>query len=156
MAYRKFRIRRADQRDLDVLVCQRRNMWESMGYADKVILGQMDRQYKRWLRRRMRNGTVIGWIVEDLSSKIIGGACLWLRPNARPPPNSEVYPYLTSMFTERAFRGTGAGSLIVREAIKWCKANGYKSILLHSSKEGRKFYMHLGFKRTWEMQLEFS
>ena len=156
MTRRKIRIRRAGLRDLDILVDQRRRMWESMGYRNSVILEQMDRQYRRWLRRRMSSETVIGWLVEDLDGKVIGGGCLWLRPNARPPPNSNVNPYLTSMFTERSFRSMGIGSLIVREAIKWCKAKGYKSILLNPSKNSRRFYTHLGFKRTWEMQFEFS
>ena len=153
---RKFRIRKASLRDVSILVHQRREMWKAMGCRNSRILEQMDLQYLRWLRSRMRKGTVTGWIAEDLARNAIGGACLWLRPPARPPPHNEVNPYLTSMFVEQDFRRKGAGSLIVREAIKWCKAHGYKSIFLNPSRTGRRFYMNLGFKRTWEMQFEFS
>ncbi len=42
------KVRRATLRDLDVLVHQRRAMWEDMGIDDRPALDEADQVYKRW------------------------------------------------------------------------------------------------------------
>jgi GNAT superfamily N-acetyltransferase len=155
MRHREVRIRRANLRDLDALIYQRHCVFESMGCTQST-LERLDRDYERWVRRRLISGSLIGWIVENRIGDIVGGGVLWLRPNARPPPNPRVLPYLTSMYTEPAYRGRGIASLVVREAIRWSKANGYPTIVLHTSPSAKRFYPHFGFIRTWEMQCDLA
>jgi len=152
---RRFEIRRATLRDLDVLIHQRHCVFESMGY-DKVRLRELDRDYRPWVSRRLLNGTLIGWIVKNRLGNVVGGAVLWLRKGARAPPTSGIQPYLTSMYTEPKYRGNGVASLLVRESIKWVRSHGYHSILIHTSNKARRFYPRFGFKRTWEMECELS
>jgi GNAT superfamily N-acetyltransferase len=148
---RKMRIRRATLRDLDILVQQRHCVFESMG-LDPLALEHLDCEYKQWTRTRLKSGTLKGWVVENGEGRVVGGGVLWLRPSARPPPTSRVQPYLTSMFTESAYRKRGVATLVLQEAAKWSRTHGYTSILIHTSDMARKFYPHFGFKRTWEME----
>jgi len=124
-----------------------------MGYKPQA-LKELDRDYIRWVKRRLDTGALIGWIAEDQFGNSIGGGVLWLRPRARPPPNSRTVPYLTSMYTEPAFRGKGVGSTIIREAIKWSRTHGFTSIVIHSGEGATGFYPRFGFKRTWEMECD--
>jgi len=152
---RGFKIRPAKLGDLGVLVHQRHCVFESMGY-DRAKLRELDHDYRRWARRRLLSGTLIGWIVEDRLGVVVGGAVLWLRKGARAPPTSRIQLYLTSMYTEPTYRGNGVASLLVQEAIKWARSHGYASILIHTSKMARSFYPRFGFKRTWEMECNLT
>ena len=155
-AHRRFIVRRATPHDLDVLVRQRRGMWESMGVRDKPELNEADRVYRQWARKEFRNRSLLGWVAES-NGIIIGGGCLWLQPvQPRPGWNKGIQPYLLSMYTEPSFRAMGVASRIVEEAAKWAKKNGYPQLTLDASSRGRRVYSKFGFKRTWEMRLKFS
>ncbi len=73
----------------------------------------------------------------------------------RPGYKRGVQPYLLSMYTEPDFRGRGVASRIVEAAVDWTRAQGYPSVRLHASDMGRRVYQRLGFKRAWEMKLDF-
>jgi GNAT superfamily N-acetyltransferase len=153
----KLWIRRASLKDLDVLVRQRRAMWTDMGIRDKSRLEKADRAYRRWALTRMRNHQLVGWLVENRYRKIAGGGCLWLQP-IQPGPNQTgtVQPYLLSMYTNPEFRRRGVASMVVGEAIGWCRTRGYSRLRLHASEMGRPVYRKFGFRRGWEMRLDLE
>ncbi len=153
----QFSTRRATIRDLNILIHERRAMWEDMGVKVKSALNKTDVAYRAWARKHLRDGSLVGWIVEDWNGAVAGGGCVWLRP-AQPRPGYDrgLQPYLLSMYTEPGFRRMGVASIIVNEAVAWSKKNGYPSIRLHASEVGRKLYHRLGFKRAWEMKLELK
>jgi GNAT superfamily N-acetyltransferase len=150
-------IRRASLKDLDVLVDQRRAMWTDMGVTDQLRLQRADRAYKRWTRTRLRNHQLLGWLVENRDGKVAGGGCLWLQP-IQPGPNHTgmTQPYLLSMYTSPEFRRRGVASMVVGQAIEWCKRRGYSRLRLHASEMGRPVYRQFGFKRGWEMRLDLE
>ena len=149
------KLRRATLRDLNVLVHQRRGMWLGMGERNRSKLDRQDRAYRRWVQPRLRNGRVVGWVIETEANDIVAGGIVWLRPAVtRPGARHQVQPYLLSMYTEPRWRKRGLASLIVGEAVKWSKRNGYPGLWLHASSMGRRIYVRHGFKRTWEMVLE--
>ncbi len=153
----RFRVRRATVGEVEILVQQRRGMWENMGVKDRKALALADVVYRRWARKRLRDGTLLGWLVEGRGGMIAGGGCLWLQPIQPRPGRSEGFqPYLLSMFTVPAFRGKGVASRVVREAAKWTRRKGYPSLRLHASEMGRRVYRRHGFKRTWEMRLDMA
>ena len=148
-------VRQATLKDLDVLVYQRRAMWTDMGIRDQADHTRGDKAYRRWAESRIRNGRLMAWIAESPNGRVAGGGCLWLQP-AQPFPQGSglLQPYLLSMYTEPEFRRHGVASMIVNEAIQWCKRKGYKRLRLHASEMGRGVYNKLGFKRGWEMRLD--
>ncbi len=149
----QFKLRQATTRDLETLVQQRRGMWENMGVKDRKELARADNVYRRWAGKRLRDGTLRGWLMESRDGTTVGGGCLWLQAiQPRPGRSKEFQPYLLSMYTIPAYRGKGVASKIIREAVRWTKSNGYASLRLHASEMGRGVYRRLGFKRTWEMK----
>jgi GNAT superfamily N-acetyltransferase len=144
-------------RDLDVLVRHRRGMWIDLGIKEKAVLDEADRVYRKWAKSGFKNGSLVWWIAETRGGVEVGSGCIWLRA-AQPRPNlkKRVQPYLLSMYTEPPFRRKGVASLVVKEAIKWCKKKGYSRLALHASRKGRGLYRKLGFSRTWEMRLNLE
>jgi GNAT superfamily N-acetyltransferase len=153
----KLSIRRASLKDLDVLVDQRRAMWTDMGVRDRPRLERADRAYRRWATTRLRNHQLLGWLVENRDGKIAGGGCVWLQP-IQPGPNQTgtIQPYLLSMYTSPDFRRRGVASMVVGEAIGWCRTRGYNRLRLHASEMGRPVYKKFGFRRGWEMRLDLD
>jgi GNAT superfamily N-acetyltransferase len=132
-------------------------MFEDMGVRDKEALDASDMIYRKWIKLALRKRTVVGWAVE-FEKEVAGSGCLWLQP-ALPNPEGEtklLRPYLFSMFTEPEFRRKGVASSIVREAVEWCRRNGYPHVVLHGSKKGRGLYAKHGFTRTWEMRRQLK
>ena len=153
----RVRFRRATDRDLDVLVHQRRGMWSDMGAKDEAQLSGQDRVYRRWARSRLKTGTLLGWVAETTDGIVVAGGTVWLRPAVpRPGTKQLVQPFLLSMYTEPEWRGQGLATKIVDLAIEWAKKKGYNELLLHASRMGKGVYIHRGFKRTSEMKLEFK
>ena len=153
-AQQRILVRKAMSRDLEVLVRHRRGMWIDLGIREKVVLDEADRAYRKWAKLRFKNKSLVGWIAETKGGVEVGSGCIWLRA-AQPRPNlkKRIQPYLLSMYTEPPFRRKGVASLVVKEAINWCKKNGYTWLALHASRKGRALYGKLGFSRTWEMRL---
>jgi len=147
-----FKLRRATMRDIDVLVDQRHRMYEDMRRRSKEEHAVGDRAYKTWALKRMRKGELVCFLAEDSSGRAVAGGCLWLREEQPGPgyPGGRI-PYLMSMYTEPQSRRRGLASLVVKEAMRWSRKEGYEWMTLHASKTGRKVYRNLGWKRSWQM-----
>ena len=153
----KLSVRPAGVRDLDALVLQRRAMWKALGIRDIEVHEKGDRVYRRWARARLRNHQLMAWVVKTDDGRIAGGGCVWLQPvQPRPHRGSMFQPYLLSMYTEPDFRRRGVASMVVKEAIRWCRKNKFGRLMLHASETCRRVYRKLGFKRTWEMRLDLA
>jgi len=152
------RIRRATLRDLEVLVRHRRRMFEDMGRRHTAKDWEIgDREYRRWVKRLMSKGEFVGWIAVTPEGEPVAGGAVWLQERQPRPGHGPIKaPYLLSMYTERAFRGRGLASRIVRESMRWSKKQGFPYMTLHASTEGRRVYKKLRFTRSWEMGISFK
>ena len=151
------RIRRATLRNLEVLVHQRRGMWEDIADHTPEEHDRADRVYRAWARQRMKTGKLVGFLAEDGAGRVLGGGCVWLRENQpRPGWEDREMPYLLSMYTEPEHRGRGVATRIVREVVRWARDEGYRRMTLHASKQGRSLYKRLGWDRTWEMRMRLN
>jgi len=132
-------------------------MWADMRVGDASSLDAADRAYRRWARPRLKNGTLLGWIVEDGEGVLAGSGCVWLRP-VQPGPETLglLQPYLLSMYTEPGSRHRGVASLVVGSAADWCRRRGFSLMRLHASRMGRGLYKQFGFERSWEMRLRLD
>jgi GNAT superfamily N-acetyltransferase len=50
-------------------------------------------------------------------------------------------------------RRLGLARLLMETALEWCRNNGIRAVILHSSDDGRPLYQSLGFRPTNEMRL---
>ncbi|HEV2227007.1 MAG TPA: GNAT family N-acetyltransferase [Nitrososphaerales archaeon] len=108
---------------------------------------------REWIRNRLSDGELIGFLAKAEDGKVAGSGCIWLRNDLPRPTNpSMIAPYLMSMYTAPEFRRKGVARLIVQGALKWCKERGYERVSLHSSEAGKPLYASLGFSPTTEMR----
>jgi len=56
------------------------------------------------------------------------------------------------MYTEPEHRRRGLARRLMEAMIGWCREEGYASLFLHASDEGRALYAALGFSPTNEMR----
>src|SRR5260370_24911293 len=153
----KLSVHRASSRDLDALIHKRRARWKAPGIRSDEQREKGARAFRRWASARLKSHELVAWVVKSSDGRVAGGGCVWLQPvQPRPHHASMVQPYLLSMYTEPDFRRRGVASMVVREAIEWCRRNKYERLMLHASEMGRKVYSKLGFKRTWEMRLDLA
>lgn len=147
-------LRAATTADTSLLVRHRRAMWEEMGIGTSASLAEHDALYRRWIRPRLRNGSLVAWVVEDRAGRALASGCLWIqRIHPRPGNPRCLQPYLMSMYTEPDARGRGHARRIVRAAIAHARRLGLPRMALHASDAGRPVYEREGFKPSGEMHL---
>ncbi len=120
-------------------------------------LDAADPVYRQWARQRIKTGKFVAWVAETSKREVVAGGAVWLRDiQPRPGPGRRLQPYLLSMYTEPAHRGKGLATRIVRGAIRWARAEGYRVMTLHASDEGHPIYVKLGFRPTTEMRIRLK
>jgi GNAT superfamily N-acetyltransferase len=153
----RYHLRQATLADVDVLVRHRRRMWAAILEIPENELDHADRVYRRWLRSRLRNGRVVGFIEVTPIGFVAASGCVWIMPSQpRPMWRGTQVPYLMSMFTEPEHRGRGLATQIVRAAIRWSKSRGFDHLNLHASEFGKPTYTRMGFSRTREMRIDLG
>ena len=153
----RFILRPAKTSDLTTLVQHRRGMWENMGIKGKARHAQADNVYRNWARKRLKDKSLLAWVVKNRKGDPVSSGCLWLQPRQPSPGNSQKFqPYLLSIYTMPEYRGKGLASKVVRAAVDWTRNHKYASLRLHASEMGRGVYEKQGFSRTWEMRLNMK
>ncbi len=115
------KVRAATLKDLPLLKRHRRGMFQDMGRGTKAQLDAHDKAYVPWARKRLRDGSLFGFIAM-LDGDVAGSGCIWLREKQPSVdyPGGRV-PYLLSMFTEHEKRGRGVATAVVKAALAWAK-----------------------------------
>lgn len=150
----KFKVALAGPEDLDLLVSHRQKMWADIHPEWKSKLRGSTVLTRRWIKKRLAEKKLVGFIARAEDGTVAGSGCIWVREEQPRPTNPRLeVPYLMSMYTERAYRRKGVARLVVRSALKWCRERKYERMVLHASAEGRQLYHSLGFETTNEMRL---
>jgi GNAT superfamily N-acetyltransferase len=155
---RRLRLRRATIQDLDILVEQRRNMFEDLRHRTSLEHKVGDSSYRKFVKEMMRKGRFVGFLAETKDGEVIAGACVWIR-DIQPHPGKispRKGPYLMSVYTAPKFRRLGLATRLVKETMEWAKKNGFMQMTLHASRMGRQLYQDLGWERTWEMRFNLK
>ncbi len=149
-----FTICLAREEEIDTLVMHRRSMFRDMGYSDNATLDSMAARCQPWLLEKMKAGEYLAWLVIDAQGTVAAGAGLWLM---------EWIPHMIgkgtrrgniiNVYTEEKFRRRGLARNLIDVAIQWCRENGFDTIILHASDEGRGLYESMGFAATNEMRI---
>lgn len=150
------RLRRATERDLEVLVRHRHRMFSDIGRRTEREITAHDRVYRAWARRGLRDRQFFAFVVEASDGRVVGSGAVWLQPQ-QPRPGwlaRPTLPYILSMYTEPDARGRGVATRLVTEMVRWATDRGYPRIFLHASTMGRPVYARFGFEEGNEMRLE--
>jgi GNAT superfamily N-acetyltransferase len=150
----KFYISNASVEDVELLTRHRLEMWKDIFPELKEKAERMKETTSDWIKTKLSEGKLIGFIAKTRSGEVAGSGCVWLREDApRVLTNKLESPYLMSIYTETGYRRTGVATIIIQSAVDWCKQHGYKRITLHASESGIAVYKRFGFKPTTEMRL---
>jgi GNAT superfamily N-acetyltransferase len=152
-----FKVRRATVKDIDLLTEHRHAMFDEMTRMTPTKHKVADDPYRNWAKEMMKQRLFRGYIVTTGRGKVAASGCVWLRqvqPSRGRP--ASLIPYLMSIYTSPKFRRNGLASIIVKESMAWARNKGYGRMTLHASTVGRKVYSQLGWKRTWEMEVDLE
>jgi GNAT superfamily N-acetyltransferase len=149
-----FEIRPATVGDSEIIAAQRRAMFFEMGYRDQAVLDAMIVAFRPWLLRKMEAGEYLAWLAVRADGSVAAGLGLWLMdwPPHMVGPGSPRGNIL-NVYTNPDSRRQGLARRLMEVALEWCRANGIRAVILHSSNEGRPLYEKLGFRPTNEMRL---
>ncbi|MCI4342937.1 MAG: GNAT family N-acetyltransferase [Thermoplasmata archaeon] len=150
---RRYRLRRALLEDLPVLLHHRVEMFRAIGHHTPDQLRSHAAPYGRWLRPRLRSGTIVAFVATE-DGRPVGSGAIWFMPQQpRPGLSRAVTPYILSMYTDPDHQRQGIASAIVKELVRVARTSGAQRVTLHAADQGRPVYERLGFEPANEMRL---
>jgi len=150
----EFTVREATITDLEVVLHHRRSMFSDMGYHDEPAVKAMLSTSRPFFAERLADGRYRAWLVENsLHQVVAGGGFIIFDYHSSPTDPFPKRPVIVNMYTEPPYRRKGIARMLMRTMIDWCREEGFGSVVLHASNEGRPLYEELGFKPTNEMRL---
>ena len=154
LQWKQYTIRRAVPDDLDTIMQHRRKMFLDMGRRDDADLAAAMATSRPFFSERLTNGRYQAWLVETDPAHIVAGAGIIIFDyHSSPLDPSPKRPVIVNVYTEGAHRRRGIARKVMDLMVEWCRSEGFGTILLHASEEGRPLYESLGFKPTNEMRL---
>ena len=150
-------IRQATSSDIPVLLRHRRMMWWDIGRRDEKALEMMERAATEYFAQAVPQGSYRGFLAIDASGKVIGGGGIVISP--WPGVLGQIQAkraMILNLYVEREHRRQGVANALMKRMIGWCRENGFCSVALHASEDGRALYEQLGFKPSNEMRLDFE
>jgi GNAT superfamily N-acetyltransferase len=157
MASSDITFRTATLEDCAVILHQRRSMFRDMGSGTVEELDRMVEATRPWLERALVEGSYRGWLAETTNGRVVaGGGVLISSWPARPEDCHTRRALILNVYSEPEVRRQGLARRLMLLIIKWLKEQGFASVVLHASAEGRPLYENLGFIPSNEMRLRLS
>ena len=150
-------IREAAPSESAIILHHRRSMFRDMGEGTVEELDRMVEVARPWLARALADGSYRHWLAVEGSGQVAGGGGVLLCPwPANPKDPCTQRAVILNVYTESEFRKRGIARQVMLAILEWLKQQGFRSVNLHASKEGRPLYEKLGFDDTNEMRLKFD
>lgn len=146
-------LRMANPEDIQFVMHHRRMMFYDMGFKEQSKLDAMEKTSSPYFLKELKNGTYLGWLVEDKGKVIAGAGIIILDVHSSPNFPLPTRPHIVNVYTEPAYRRKGIARKLMELIIEWCRENGYGVVGLHASPEGKPLYESMGFSPTNEMKL---
>ncbi|MEO6983686.1 MAG: GNAT family N-acetyltransferase [Edaphobacter sp.] len=151
-----FETRLAVAADAELLAHQRHRMFVDSGQTENEQMQAVVAEFIPWARRKLEDGSYIGWLVSKDGVPVAGGGMLLMD---FPPHWMDANPlraYLLNFYVVPEFRGQGLAYGLLKTAINEARRRGIKVVSLHASKFGRPLYERNGFASSNEMILRPS
>jgi len=141
--------------DLEVILSHRREMFREMGgdYEQKIHV--FDKASRIYFDNALRDGSYHGVLCRIDGTVVAGGGVVIAAWPGSPMNFDSRRAWILNIYVEPSHRRQGIARAIMRELVDWCRQNGFQSVALHASEEGRALYEKLGFQSTNEMRLRF-
>jgi GNAT superfamily N-acetyltransferase len=150
-------IRETTLDDASEVLRHRRLMFRDMGYRDEAALDTMQATSEPFLLARMQDGAYHGWLAQTADGHMAGGGGVLLHAwGTNPRDPNPMRAYLLNVYVYPEFRRKGVARRLMQEMVDWCRAQGFATVWLHASDEGRPLYESMGFTPTNEMKLTFD
>jgi ribosomal protein S18 acetylase RimI-like enzyme len=147
------RIRPAEIADLELILHHRREMFREMGGDYERYLSEFDNASRTYLVNALEDRSYFGLLGEMNGEVVAGGGVLLAAWPGSPLNLNPRRAWILNIYVVPEFRRKGFAKAITKSLIEWCRQNGFQSVALHASEEGRSLYEGLGFKSTNEMRL---
>ena len=150
---RGYSIRPAGVCDVSRLVAQRRALFMEIG-RDKESVDRMCKKYRTWVLAGLKSRLYRAWVAVDGKGEVVAGA--GLRIIGWPPVPADLTErraYVFNVYTNPPHRRRGIARMLMRAMLDWCRSNGFITVALHTTDDGRSLYESLGFEPTTEMRL---
>lgn len=126
-------------------------MFRNMGYTDAAALEAMQQSTEPLLARGLAQGFYRGWLVEEGGRVVARGGVFMADWPSHPRAVQTKRIEIVNVYTEAEHRRRGLARLVMETILAWCRDEGYRTVVLHASDDGRALYQSLGFTPTNEM-----
>ena len=137
--------------DAAVIGWHRAAMFRDMGKIGESEVAIMREASVGWVEPLLRDGSYVGFVVEDGRGVVAGGG-MWVRERGPSPGCLRVgqWAHILNVYTEPEHRGRGLARRVMRSILDWCTENRMDRVTLDASGDARPLYESLGFSTAWE------
>ncbi|MEO2078190.1 MAG: GNAT family N-acetyltransferase [Bacillus sp. (in: firmicutes)] len=139
--------RKASINDIEKLVELRKKQLVDEGIEPNI---DIDTELSVFFKNKLRDGTLIQWLVEDNEEIIACGAVVFYEFPPSYTNKTGKKAYIANMYTNKNYRGQGIATKLLTKLVDEVKNSGVTKIWLGASKMGRPVYKKFGFIETDE------
>jgi GNAT superfamily N-acetyltransferase len=144
------RLRPGTPDDFEIVIQHRIAMFRDMGYSD-AVLARIETVSRPLFGQSLTDGNYYALFAErEEGEEVVGGGGVLVIPWPGTQPRKA---FVLNVYVEPEFRRQGIARDIMGALLEWCRGQGFDSVSLHASEEGRPLYEQLGFQPTNEMRL---
>jgi GNAT superfamily N-acetyltransferase len=147
-------IREARVEDIPEILRHRVGMYQAMDVGDPESRAEMADASGRILPQAIRDGSFRGWFAE-VDGKVVAGGGLFVTSWLSHPGDLLCRKAtVLNVYTDPEYRRKGIARKLMGVILDWCRREGFASVFLHASHEGRPLYEKLGFEAGNEMRMK--
>lgn len=147
------RLRSTTAADLEIVLHHRREMFREMGGRYRELLDRFEPASRSYFQGAMTESRYYG-VFAEVDGEVVGGGGIIIVDWPGSPLNFDAKrAWILNIFVEPPHRRKGLARRVAQHLIDWCRENGFQSVALHASEDGRELYEKLGFRGTNEMRL---
>ena len=151
------RIREATLDDIPTIIRHREMMFSDMGVYSPEQFRDLVPVSETYFRKAMASGGYRAWVAETEDGRVVAGGGIVISHWPGYPGSSQPRrAWILNMYTEPEFRRRGIARRLMQTMVEWLRTEGFPSVSLHASDEGRLVYQAMGFKPTNEMRLDLT